>query len=64
VGKSSPFIIGYLPAFRQIAFGDQLRIDMGEPAEHIRGDLKLQSLIDLRRIQRTNLAGKGSCFFM
>ena len=49
----SPFlaVVGDAPVLGEIAFGRQLRIDVGEPAQHVGADLKLQHLVDLGRIE-------------
>ena len=45
-----------LPVYRQVALGNQLRVDMGQPAQHVRGNLEQQHLVDLRRVDGAELA--------
>jgi hypothetical protein len=46
----------HFPVMREIALGDQLRVDVREPAQDVRRDLELQNLIDLRRVDGPKLA--------
>ncbi len=45
-----------LPVLGEIALGDQLRVDMGQAAEHVRRDLEQQHLVDLGGVDGAELA--------
>ena len=48
-----------VPAFRQIALGDQRVVDMHEAAQHVGRDLELQHLVDLGGVKRDDFADAG-----
>ncbi len=52
-------IVRHRPIRRQIAFRRHVSVDVREAAQHIRRDLELQHLVDLRRVERHDLVGSG-----
>ena len=44
-------IVGHAPAAGGVGLGDEIRVDVGQPAEHVRGDLELDDLVHARRIE-------------
>jgi hypothetical protein len=52
-------VVGDGPVLGEVALGDRFRVDVSEPAQHVRGDLELQDLVDLRRVEGADLADAG-----
>ena len=48
-------VIGHVPAAGRIGLGDEIGVDVGQSAEHVRGDLKLHDLVHARRIESHQL---------